>query len=137
MSAALQIGEAARQSGVSAKMIRHYEAIGLLAPSQRNAAAYRLYGERDVHMLRFIRRARELGFSLEQIASLLSLWNDPQRSSASVKALAEAHLAELDNKIAALHTMRATLAELAAACCGDSRPDCPILAELGGEPVPD
>jgi MerR family copper efflux transcriptional regulator len=129
-STAMNIGKLAEASGVSAKMIRHYESIALIPNGARSSAGYRLYGERDVHLLRFIRRARELGFSLEQIRVLLSLWQDKARASAEVKQLAQTHLDELDAKIQALNEMRATLAELAEACCGDHRPDCPILNRL-------
>lgn len=131
----MNIGDVARQSGVSAKMVRHYESIGLLAPSRRSAAGYRQYDERDVHMLRFIREARRLGFALEQIRALLSLWRDQQRASADVKRLVAAHIAELDERIRALSGMRDTLLQLAQGCSGDHRPDCPILeglAEPGG-----
>ncbi len=126
----MNIGEAARASGVSAKMIRHYESIGLVRASSRTQAGYRQYHERDVHLLRFIRRARDLGFPLDQIGQLLSLWDDPGRASADVKQLAEAHLADLDARIAALTEMRTTLVELTRACRGDDRPDCPILRGL-------
>jgi MerR family copper efflux transcriptional regulator len=123
----MNIGEVARTSGVSAKMIRHYESIGLIRESSRTLAGYRQYHARDAHLLRFIRRARNLGFSLDQIRQLLSLWDDPERASADVKRLAKAHIADLDARIAALTDMRATLVTLAHACHGDHRPDCPIL----------
>ena len=126
----MNIGEVAQASSVSAKMIRHYESIGLIRESTRTLAGYRQYHERDVHLLRFIRRARDLGFSLEQIRRLLSLWDDPERASADVKHLAEAHIADLDARIAALTEMRSTLVTLAHACHGDHRPDCPILQGL-------
>lgn len=126
----MNIGAVAQASGVSAKMIRHYEGIGLIRASSRTHSGYRQYHERDVHLLRFIRRARDLGFSLEQIRQLLSLWDDPERASADVKRLAEVHLAELDARIAALTEMRTTLVALAQACHGDHRPDCPILQGL-------
>ena len=126
----MNIGEVAQASSVSAKMIRHYESIGLIRESTRTLAGYRQYHERDIHLLRFIRRARDLGFSLEQIRQLLSLWDDPERASADVKHLAEAHIADLDARIAALTEMRSTLVTLAHACHGDHRPDCPILQGL-------
>ena len=126
----MNIGEAARASGVSAKMIRHYESIGLIHASPRTQAGYRQYGARDAHLLRFIRRARGLGFSLDQIRQLLSLWDDPGRASADVKRLADAHIADLDTRIAALTEMRTTLLSLVRACHGDQRPDCPILQGL-------
>ncbi|MBS0345979.1 MAG: Cu(I)-responsive transcriptional regulator [Proteobacteria bacterium] len=131
----MNIGAMAAASGVSAKMIRHYEKIGLVGASARSTAGYRQYGERDVHALRFIRRARDLGFSLEQIGQLLSLWQDTRRSSAEVKRLAEAHLADLDERIRNLTAMRDTLVTLARDCCGDERPDCPILDGLASTPV--
>jgi len=130
----MNIGEIARASGVPAKMIRHYEHIGLIRESSRTFSGYRQYSERDVHLLRFIRRARDLGFSLDQIRQLLSLWDDPERASADVKHLAEAHIADLDARIAALSEMRATLVALAQACHGDHRPDCPILQGLAAPP---
>ena len=126
----MNIGELAKASGVSAKMVRHYESIGLLAESQRSDAGYRQYQARDVHLLRFIRRARDLGFSLDQIRVLLSLWEDKHRASADVKQMADQHVAELDTRILALTEMRNTLVNLAHHCHGDDRPDCPILDGL-------
>lgn len=126
----ITIGDAAARSGVSAKMIRHYEAIGLVPAGLRSDAGYRLYSERDVHELRFIKRARTLGFSLEQIETLLSLWRDKGRASADVKAMAQAHVADLEARIRELTDMRDTLADLARCCRGDDRPDCPILRGL-------
>lgn len=126
----MNIGEAAAQSGVSAKMIRHYESIGLIAPGGRSLSGYRQYSLREVHLLQFIRQARNLGFSLEQIRILLSLWLDESRASADVKQLALSHIAELDSKIRMLTDMRETLYMLAESCSGDARPDCPILMGL-------
>jgi MerR family copper efflux transcriptional regulator len=126
----MNIGEAAKASGVSAKMIRHYEAIGLTGEAGRSEAGYRVYSVREVQMLQFIRRGRELGFSLDQIASLLALWQDKQRASKDVRALANQHIEELDRKIAEMQAMRRTLERLATACHGDGRPDCPILDDL-------
>lgn len=126
----LNIGDAAKASGVSAKMIRHYEAIGLLPPARRTEAGYRLYGEQDVRVLQFIHRGRALGFSLEQIANLLALWQDKDRASADVRRLAEAHIDELERKIAELEAMKRTLQALAHSCHGDQRSDCPILDDL-------
>ncbi len=126
----MNIGEAAKASGVSAKMIRHYEAIGLTGEAKRTDAGYRLYSVREVQMLQFIHRGRELGFSLEQIRALLALWQDKQRASHDVRALAKEHIAELDRKIAEMQAMRRTLENLASACHGDGRPDCPILDDL-------
>ena len=124
------IGEAARQSGVSAKMVRHYESLGLLPTVHRTDAGYRQYGEKEVHTLRFIRRARLLGFSMAEIAELLKLWQNKQRASADVKRIAQAHVADLERRIAEMEAMRQTLQQLAHCCQGDNRPDCPILAEL-------
>jgi MerR family copper efflux transcriptional regulator len=133
----VQIGEAAAATGVSAKMIRHYEAIGLVPPPGRRDSNYRDYAPEDVHRLGFIRRARDLGFSIEEIRGLLRLWADRRRSSRDVKALTLRHLQELDAKIALLGEMRATLAHLAHCCDGDSRPDCPIIESLAGAaPLP-
>jgi len=126
----LNIGGAARASGVTAKMVRHYESIGLLPPARRTEAGYRLYGPDDVRMLQFIHRSRALGFSLDQIADLLALWRDKHRASADVRRLALAHIEELDRKIAELEAMKRTLATLASSCHGDARSDCPILDDL-------
>ena len=124
------IGEAAEATGISAKMIRYYESIGLIPKATRTFANYRVYSGNDVHSLKFVRRARDLGFSIEQIRTLLALWQN-RRPSAEVKRVALAHIAELEAKISALDSMRRTLAHLAAHCHGDDRPTCPILEELG------
>ena len=129
----LNIGEAAQASGVSAKMIRHYEAIGLLPPARRTASGYRVYGEQDIRVLQFIHRGRALGFSLEDIAGLLALWQDKQRASADVRRLAEQHIGELNRKIAELESMKRTLEALAHSCHGDQRSDCPILDDLAAD----
>ena len=126
----MNIGQAATASGVTAKMIRYYESIGLMRASRRTDAGYRVYGENDVHTLRFIKRARTLGFSLEQIGGLLSLWEDPKRASGEVRAIAQEHVEELNQRIRELTEMRDTLASLVHACAGDSRPECPILQSL-------
>jgi MerR family copper efflux transcriptional regulator len=126
----MKIGEAAEASGVSAKMIRHYEAHGLISRAGRTQAGYRVYGDDDVHVLRFIRRARDLGFAMKEIKTLLGLWNNRRRASGDVKKLAARHLAELDAKIEGLQAMRRTLLSLAHHCHGDERPDCPILDDL-------
>ncbi|MFJ7567584.1 Cu(I)-responsive transcriptional regulator [Herminiimonas sp. NPDC097707] len=126
----MNIGEAAKTSGISAKMIRHYESIRLVEPGARSSAGYRTYNDKDLHALRFIKRARTLGFSLDQIRDLLSLWNDTQRASADVKAIALTHVADLEKRIAELSEMRDTLQHLAQTCSGDERPDCPILQGL-------
>ncbi|HVL10615.1 MAG TPA: Cu(I)-responsive transcriptional regulator [Burkholderiaceae bacterium] len=126
----MNIGQAAQATGVTAKMIRYYESIHLIRQSRRTDAGYRTYGENDLHTLHFIKRARKLGFSLEQIRNLLSLWEDSARASADVKAIALAHVAELDKRIIELTEMRDTLRHLAHACSGDQRPDCPILTGL-------
>lgn len=126
------VGEAAYASGVSAKMIRHYEQIGLLKEAVRTDSGYRLYNNNDVHMLKFIRHSRDLGFSLKQIQDLLSLWKDKQRSSKEVKALANQHLEALNSKIQELQTMKSELEKLVKCCKGDNRPECPILEGLEG-----
>ena len=124
------IGEAAAATGVSAQMIRHYEASGLIPPADRTFAGYRLYGDADLHRLRFIRRARALGFSMQQIGVLLGLWNDRSRASADVKALALQHADELRARIEEMQAMQRTLEDLARKCQGDGRPDCPIIDGL-------
>ena len=126
------IGEAARQTGVSAKMIRYYEETGLLGPAARTASGYRVYSEDDLHALRFVRRARDLGFSLPEILALLGLWHDRSRASAAVKAVVLGHLADLRRRIDALEAMARSLEHLAESCCGDERPQCPILDDLAG-----
>ena len=129
----MNIGEAAAASGVSAKMIRHYEEQGFVPKAGRTVAGYRVYRENDVHALRFIRRSRDLGFSLKEIKDLLGLWNNRRRASGDVKRLAEKHVRDLDQKIAEMQTMRRALVDLVHHCHGDSRPDCPILDDLSGE----
>ncbi len=133
-AASVTIGEAARVTGVSAKMIRYYEETGLLGPAGRTAAGYRVYSEGDLHALRFVRRARDLGFSMQEIADLLALWQDRSRASAAVKAVALDHVADLRRRIGELEAMARTLEHLAERCCGDERPDCPILDDLAGGP---
>lgn len=126
----MNIGDAANASGVSAKMIRYYEQTGLIPPADRTASGYRDYSDKDVHVLRFIRRSRDLGFSVAEISELLALWQDRSRQSSDVKALARAHIADLRQKIESLQQMADTLQTLADCCAGDHRPDCPILAGL-------
>jgi MerR family copper efflux transcriptional regulator len=126
----MNIGQAAAASGVTAKMIRYYEDVGLLPSVRRTASGYRKYAAADVHRLRFVKRARHFGFSMEQIASLLVLWDDRSRPSKEVKRIAMAHVAELDEKIRHLTEMRDVLYRLARRCHGDDRPDCPILQDF-------
>lgn len=128
----MKIGEAAAESSISERMIRHYEKIGLVDPAPRRDSGYRDYGDRDVHTLRFIGRARDLGFAIEEIRKLVGLWNDRSRASADVKALALARAAELKRKERELYEMRRSLEHLAASCHGDGRPECPILGGLEG-----
>ena len=129
----MNIGEAASASGVSAKMIRHYESVGLLPPAVRTEAGYRQYGPNEVHTLRFIRHARDLGFSIAEITELVGLWQNRGRPSRQVKALAEAHIRDLEQKAAELLAMKATLQHLVHCCHGDDRPDCPILDSLADD----
>lgn len=126
----MNIGQAGKASGVSAKMIRHYESVGLLPEPARTESGYRQYSEKDVSTLRFIRQSRDLGFSIEQIRELLGLWQDRKRPSRQVRALAQAHIEELDEKLKELQSMKATLEHLVHCCRGDDRPDCPIIETL-------
>jgi MerR family copper efflux transcriptional regulator len=126
----MNIGEAAAGSGVSAKMIRYYESVGLIMPAERSAAGYRRYSPTDVQTLRFVRRARGLGFSVEQMGALLALWRDQNRASADVKRLAMGHAAALEEKAREIAAMSRALRHLAEQCGGDHRPDCPILDDL-------
>lgn len=126
----MNIGQAASASSVSAKMIRYYESIGLIEPPSRTQAGYRVYGREDVHTLRFIKRARNLGFSIEETGELLALWRDKTRASSDVKTFAMKHVRDLEAKVAELQAMARTLRNLAKSCHGDERPDCPILDDL-------
>jgi Cu(I)-responsive transcriptional regulator len=128
----VNIGQAAALSGVSAKMIRHYESLGLLKPVTRTDSGYRQYSEAEVHTLRFIRRSRDLGFSMDEIGELLSLWQNRRRASASVRRIAQKHADDLAERIAAMQAMQRTLSHLIHCCAGDDRPDCPILEDLAG-----
>lgn len=126
----MNIGQAAKKSGLSAKMIRYYESIGLLEAAHRSDSGYRIYSAQDLHTLTFIKRSRDLGFSLEEVGKLLTLWQDRHRASADVKALARQHIVELNRKIEELAGLRDTLQDLVQHCHGDHRPDCPILKDL-------
>ena len=126
----MQIGNAAQMSGIPAKTIRYYEEVGLIQPAHRTESGYRTYDESDVATLRFIQRARGLGFSVKEVRLLLGLWADRARSSADVKGMALDHIGEIDRKIAELQSMRDTLIDLTERCHGDDRPDCPILDDL-------
>jgi Cu(I)-responsive transcriptional regulator len=132
----MNIGEASTATGISAKMIRYYEETGLIVPAKRTEAGYRVYRDNDIQTLRFIRRARDLGFSVKQIEGLLQLWRDRSRASADVKRIATDHIADLQAKMRALQEMIATLEHLSHHCQGDGRPDCPILTSLGGDDTP-
>ena len=129
----MRIGEAASRSGMAAKTIRFYEEAGLIAPAPRRASGYREFGDDDVRRLRFIHRARSLGFGLDEVGRLLSLWSDRERASADVKGLALEHVARVEAKMAELRSMRDAILHLAERCHGDDRPDCPILDELAGK----
>ena len=129
----VNIGGAAQLSGVSAKMIRHYESLGLLPRVSRTDSGYRQYTEAEVHTLRFIKRSRELGFSMDEIGELVGLWHNRRRASASVRRIAEKHAADLAQRIEAMQSMQRTLQHLVHSCHGDERPDCPILDDLAGE----
>lgn len=131
----MNIGQAADASGVTAKMVRYYESIGLIAAANRTDSNYRQYNESDVQTLRFIKRSRDLGFSLARIKALLSLWQDRSRHSADVKDLAQRYIAELDEDIAKLQSIREQMRKLAKNCHGNSHPECPILDELAQPPV--
>ena len=126
----MNIGAAAKVSGLSAKMIRYYETIGLLHAASRSDNGYRHYSPQDLQQLAFIKRARDLGFTLEEVGKLLALWQDRERASADVKALAASHIAELERKISELVSLRNSLSELVTSCHGDQRPDCPIIKAL-------
>lgn len=128
----VNIGSAAQCSGISAKMVRHYESLGLLPRVARTDSGYRQYTEADVHTLQFIKRGRDLGFSMAEIAELVGLWHNRKRASASVKRIAQQHLDELAQRIEAMQAMQRTLASLLHHCHGDERPDCPILDDLAG-----
>lgn len=128
----MNIGEAARQSGVSAKMVRHYESLGLLPQVHRSDSGYRQYTQAEVHTLRFIKRARDLGFSMGEIAELVSLWQNRRRASASVRRIAQKHADDLAQRIAAMQSMQQTLTHLVHCCQGNDRPECPILDDLAG-----
>lgn len=132
----MNIGEASAASGVSAKMIRYYEETGLIPPAGRTASGYRTYGPKEVQILRFVRRARNLGFPMEKVADLLALWRDRSRASADVKHLAEAQVRALEDRIREMQEMKAVLEHLVHSCAGDDRPDCPILDDLGGSGAP-
>lgn len=132
MSFPVNIGQAARLSGVSAKMVRHYESLGLLPRVGRTGSGYRQYSQAEVHTLQFIKRSRELGFSMDEIAGLVSLWQNRRRTSASVRRIAQKHATELAQRIEAMQAMQRTLTHLIHCCHGDDRPDCPILDDLAG-----
>lgn len=133
----MHIGTVAGRSGIPSKTIRYYESIGLIPQAPRSAGGYRRYAERDLHTLRFIQRARGLGFSVKEVSALLALWRDDRRASADVKALSERHVVDIDYKISELQAMRRTLVDLIERCHGDHRPDCPILDDLAAQIITD
>lgn len=130
MGKSVNIGEAAKISGVNAKLIRHYESIGIIPKASRSDAGYRTYSETDVHILSFVRRSRNLGFSMKEIKKLVSLWRNKNRASSEVKNLAVKHIEDMEQKVFELQGMVKTLKHLAKTCHGDQRPDCPILSDL-------
>jgi Cu(I)-responsive transcriptional regulator len=132
----MNIGLAAKESGVSTKMLRHYESLGLLGKVRRTDSGYRQYGQADVHTLRFIKRSRDLGFSMAEIAELVNLWQNRRRASASVKRIAQKHVDDLSTRIEAMQAMQRSLQNLLQTCHGDDRPDCPILDDLAGDSAP-
>lgn len=134
--APMSIGVAARRAGISARMVRHYESLGLIHGVARTDSGYRQYTDADLHTLHFIRRARDLGFSIEEIATLLGLWQDRSRASSQVKRIAQAHIDDLGERIAAMQAMQRTLQTLVDCCQGNDRPDCPILDDLAQPPTP-
>lgn len=136
MNEGMNIGEASKKAKVTPKMVRHYESLGLLPKVHRTESGYRVYTDSEVHTLRFIKRSRDLGFSMAEIAELVALWQNRRRPSSSVKQVASAHLAELDRKIKEMDAMRKTLTHLIHCCHGDDRPDCPILEDLGSSASP-
>ncbi len=133
----MHIGTVAGRSGVPSKTIRYYESIGLIPRAPRSEGGYRRYSERDLHTLRFVQRARGLGFSVKEVSALLALWRDDRRASADVKALSERHVIDIDHKISELQAMRRTLVDLIERCHGDHRPDCPILDDLAAQAITD
>lgn len=132
----MNIGEVAQFSGVNSKMIRRYEELGIIPKAGRSFAGYRQYSEKDVHILKFVKRARELGFSMKDVKQLLSLWRNKNRSSAQVKNITHKHVLELEKKLLEIQTMLSTLKHLEKNCHGDQRPDCPILDDLGFKQIP-
>jgi MerR family copper efflux transcriptional regulator len=132
MNGAMTIGDVAKASGVPAKTIRYYEDAGLISPADRAANGYRVYDERALQLLRFVKRARDLGFSMADVGELLALWQDQSRQSADVRGVAERHLDAIERKMAELDSLRRVLRDLVQCCHGDDRPDCPILDELAG-----